>query len=90
MLYFNKRPSIEPGQFDYELKSREQYGSEQNKNELPGKRYFQYTNLDDLIMTFNKGRPILSSEEMERRRIGGTHAMKEQEELKKGTRLCVN
>ncbi|KAI8885999.1 kinase-like protein [Backusella circina FSU 941] len=91
VLYFNKRPSIIPEQFDYELKSREQYGAEQNKNELPGKKYFQHTNLEDLILTFNKGRPILSSEEMEKRRVGGTYVLKEQEELKKETqdRLCL-
>ncbi|KAG0168819.1 dual specificity protein kinase yak1 [Apophysomyces sp. BC1034] len=39
----------------YKMKSREQYGQEQGKTELPGKRYFVQTELSDLILKYNPG-----------------------------------
>ncbi|KAI8149476.1 kinase-like domain-containing protein [Fennellomyces sp. T-0311] len=37
----------------YKMKSREQYGKEQRKNELPGKRYLAQTELPALILEYN-------------------------------------
>ncbi|KAI7906250.1 kinase-like domain-containing protein [Cokeromyces recurvatus] len=70
-IYFTKRKLGH--EFEYELKSREQYSLENNKNELPRKQYFPYTNLKDLILQFNgRGatatkRPMLSPDEYQAR-----------------------
>ena len=65
-LFFNKKPVNEHG-FEYELKSREQYSQENNKNELPRKKYFPQTTLKDIVLMLNQGKPILSKEEERRR-----------------------
>ncbi|CEP13096.1 hypothetical protein [Parasitella parasitica] len=89
--FFNK---IQVGQdnFEYQLKSREQYGQENNKNELPSKKYFSHTTLEDLIMKFNNGKPSLSKDE-ERRRAsaGSTYYLKEDEDGQKElqARRCI-
>ncbi|KAI8636801.1 kinase-like domain-containing protein [Parasitella parasitica] len=89
--FFNK---IQVGQdnFEYQLKSREQYGQENNKNELPSKKYFAHTALEDLIMKFNNGKPSLSKDE-ERRRAsaGSTYYLKEDEDGQKEmqARRCI-
>ncbi|KAI9482659.1 MAG: kinase-like domain-containing protein [Benjaminiella poitrasii] len=50
-IYFIKRKS--GYEIDYELKSREQYSLENNKNELPRKQYFPQIVLKDIILQFN-------------------------------------
>jgi dual specificity protein kinase YAK1 len=71
--------------FEYELKSREQYSQENNKNELPRKKYFPQTTLKDIILQYNNGKPQLSKDEIERRKISGSvNYLREEEEREKG------
>lgn len=72
--------------FEYELKSRDQYSQENNKNELPRKKYFPQTKLRDIILMYNNGKPQLSKEETERRRngVGSVNYLREEEERQKG------
>ncbi|KAI8371841.1 kinase-like domain-containing protein [Blakeslea trispora] len=92
-LFFNKK-MVNEHNFEYELKSREQYSQENNKNELQRKKYFPQTTLKDIVLMFNQGKPILSKEE-ERRRAAlyadnQAYGMKQESERKKEleTRLC--
>ncbi|KAG1374405.1 hypothetical protein G6F60_009529 [Rhizopus arrhizus] len=90
-VFFNKKMTGQDT-FEYELKSREQYSQEKNKNELPRKKYFPQTVLKDIILEFNSGKPILSKEEQERRKAyGSSFYSREEEEQKKEyeTRLCL-
>lgn len=83
-VFFNKKMTGQDT-FEYELKSREQYSQEKNKNELPRKKYFPQTVLKDIILEFNSGKPILSKEEQERRKAyGSSFYSREEEEQKKG------
>lgn len=78
--------------FEYELKSREQYGQENNKNELPRKKYFPQTTLKDIILQYNNGKPQLSKEEIERRKMSGSvNYIREEEEREREmqARLCI-
>ena len=50
---FYNRETLPDGKFSYKMKSREQYGKEQGKNELPAKRYFPQTNLSALILEYS-------------------------------------
>ncbi|KAF1801473.1 kinase-like domain-containing protein [Mucor lusitanicus] len=89
--FFNKK-QIGPDNYEYELKSREQYSQENNKNELPRKKYFPQTKLKDIIMMFNNGKPSLSREEERRRAAAGSsYYLKEDEERQKEieARLCI-
>ncbi|KAI8889510.1 kinase-like protein [Backusella circina FSU 941] len=91
--YFNKT-EVGSDSYEYEFKDRDQYSEENNKNELPGKRYFQYNNLTDLILCYNKGKPSLTKAETERRRQKGTLAhLKEEDERKRKKeleeRVCI-
>lgn len=89
--FFNKK-QIGPDDYEYELKSREQYSQENNKNELPRKKYFPQTKLKDIIMMFNNGKPSLSKEEERRRAAAGSsYYLKEDEERQKEieARLCI-
>ncbi|KAK4514116.1 uncharacterized protein ATC70_006124 [Mucor velutinosus] len=89
--FFNKK-QIGPDNYEYELKSREQYSQENNKNELPRKKYFPQTKLKDIIMMFNNGKPSLSREEERRRAASGSsYYLNEDEERQKEieARLCI-
>ncbi|GAN10223.1 kinase-like protein [Mucor ambiguus] len=89
--FFNKK-QIGPDNYEYELKSREQYSQENNKNELPRKKYFPQTKLKDIIMMFNNGKPSLSREEERRRTAAGSsYYLNEDEERQKEVeaRLCI-
>lgn len=78
-----------PDTFEYELKSREQYSQENNKNELPRKKYFPQTLLKDIIMEFNNGKPVLTKDEQEKRKAYGSfYSSREEEEQKKGMYFC--
>lgn len=71
--------------FEYILKSREQYSHENNKNELPRKKYFPQTALKDIVLMYNNGKPQLSKEETEKRRSAGSvNYLREEEERQKG------
>lgn len=82
--FFNKTQT-NGDNFEYALKPREQYSQENNKNELPRKKYFAFTNLDDIIIRHNHGKPSLSKEEEKRRTAPGSlNAMTEQQAKQKG------
>ncbi|KAI9256615.1 kinase-like domain-containing protein [Phascolomyces articulosus] len=49
---FYNRETLPSGKHIYKMKSREQYGREQRKNELPGKRYLPQTELPALILEY--------------------------------------
>ncbi|KAI8379833.1 kinase-like domain-containing protein [Choanephora cucurbitarum] len=93
-LFFNKKP-VNDHNFEYELKSREQYSQENNKNELPRKKYFPQTKLKDIVLMFNQGRPILPKDEEKKRAAlyadNQTHYAKYEDELKQEleARLCL-
>ncbi|KAF7724944.1 dual specificity protein kinase yak1 [Apophysomyces ossiformis] len=61
----------------YKLKSREQYGQEQGKTELPGKRYFAYTELSELILKYNPGTKtkVPKDEQEQQRDMQTRHAL---------------
>jgi hypothetical protein len=80
--YFSRK-EIGTDSYEYEFKDRDQYSEENNKNELPGKRYFPYTNLTDLILCYNKGKPSLTKAETEQRRQKGTLALLKEEDERK-------
>lgn len=81
-VFFNKHPTgIDT--FEYTLKSREQYSQENNKNELPRKKYFPYTKLDDIILRYNNGKPSISKEE-EKTRAGSLYSLNEEYDKSKG------
>ncbi|GAA5813166.1 hypothetical protein MFLAVUS_006640 [Mucor flavus] len=83
--FFNKK-STGFDSFDYELKSRDQYSHENNKNELPRKKYFPQTTLKDIILMYNQGKPQLSKEETEKRRLSGAaNYMRDEEEKQRET-----
>ncbi|RCH99151.1 dual specificity protein kinase yak1 [Rhizopus azygosporus] len=89
--FFNKKMTG-PDTFEYELKGREQYSQENNKNELPRKKYFPQTLLKDIIMEFNNGKPVLTKDEQEKRKAYGSfYSSREEEEQKKEyeARLCL-
>ncbi|KAI7892183.1 kinase-like domain-containing protein [Mucor mucedo] len=89
--FFNKN-STGFDSFEYELKSREQYSHENSKNELPRKKYFPQTQLKDIILMYNNGKPQLSKEETEKRRSSGSvNYLREEEERQKEmeARLCI-
>lgn len=71
--------------FEYELKTREQYNQETSKNEMPRKKYFEHTKLDDIILKYNRGKPSLSREE-ERNRAApdSLHFLNENDAMQKG------
>lgn len=78
-----------PDTFEYELKGREQYSQENDKNELPRKKYFPQTLLKDIIMEFNNGKPVLTKDEQEKRKAYGSfYLSREEEEQKKGIYLA--
>jgi hypothetical protein len=81
-IYFNKKQTG-PETFEYELKSREQYSQENNKNELPRKKYFPQTTLKDIILMFNNGKPKYSTEE-EIRRASGAYYLSKEEDRQRG------
>ncbi|OBZ88315.1 Serine/threonine-protein kinase ppk15 [Choanephora cucurbitarum] len=93
-LFFNKKP-VNEHNFEYELKSREQYSQENNKNELPRKKYFPQTKLKDIVLMFNQGRPILPKDEEKKRAAlyadNQTYYAKHEDELKQEleARLCL-
>lgn len=88
--FFNKTDTKGFDNFEYELKSREQYSHENSKNELPRKKYFPQTTLKDIILMYNNGKPQLSKEENEKRRASGSVSyLGEEVERKKGIRKNV-
>ncbi|KAI8973739.1 kinase-like domain-containing protein [Mycotypha africana] len=90
-VYFN-RIQVGPDSYEYELKSREQYSQENNKNELPRKKYFPQTKLRDIILDFNNGKPRLTKEEERRRRSSGSHYYPREEHDRQKElegRLCI-
>lgn len=83
--YFNRK-QVGEDDYEYELKSREQYNQETSKNELPRKKYFEHTKLDDIVLKYNRGKPSLSREEERSRAAPGSlHFMTEKESRQKGT-----
>ncbi|KAI8061847.1 kinase-like domain-containing protein [Gilbertella persicaria] len=90
-VFFNKK-QVGDNNFEYELKSCEQYSQENSKNELPRKKYFPQTTLKDIILMFNNGNPVLSKEE-ERKRGVNTANGEQHELIKKAlemeARLCI-
>ncbi|KAI9366533.1 kinase-like domain-containing protein [Pilaira anomala] len=91
LKFFNHK-KVTSDTFEYELKSREQYSHETNKNELPRKKYFPQTVLKDIILMYNNGKPQLSKEESEKRRLSGsTNPSRDEEERQREmkARLCI-
>ncbi|RCH89317.1 dual specificity protein kinase yak1 [Rhizopus stolonifer] len=101
-VFFNKK-QVGDNNFEYELKSCEQYSQENSKNELPRKKYFPQTTLKDIILMFNNGNPVLSKEEERKRGVNTAngeqvHLLREQNERQQGkyalalemeARLCI-
>lgn len=84
LKFFNHK-KVTSDTFEYEFKSREQYSHETNKNELPRKKYFPQTVLKDIILMYNNGKPQLSKEEAEKRRLSGsTNPSRDEEERQRG------
>ncbi|KAI8381463.1 kinase-like domain-containing protein [Radiomyces spectabilis] len=67
-LEFFNREDHGNGKYVYKMKSREQYGQEQQKTELPGKKYFEQTELPDLILKYNSSRAQSWKNEKDRQR----------------------
>jgi hypothetical protein len=76
--------------YEYELKSREQYSQENNKNELPRKKYFPQTTLKDVVLMFNNGKPSFSKEEERRRSSGGYYLSKEEDRQRGNEHHCLD
>lgn len=63
--FFEKRQD-EYGRKSYHLKSMEQYSRERNAKEQPSKKYFQASNLPEIIKTYPLPRKNMKPSEVER------------------------
>ncbi|RCH86407.1 dual specificity protein kinase yak1 [Rhizopus stolonifer] len=90
-VYFNKKMTGQDT-FEYEMKSRDQYCREENRNEMSGRIYHSKKQLKQVIMDHNHGKPIVSKEEQYKRKTyGPLHPSQEEQEQKKeyDMRLCL-
>ena len=67
--FFNKIKTG-PNTYEYEFKSSEQYNIGSKNNVLPSKRRFKHMKLDELILSFNDGKAVLTNTEQLRRKNG--------------------
>lgn len=66
--FFNRLQQPD-GRYTYRIKSREQYGKQRGKTEMPGKQFFPQTELPDIILKYNSDpRAAASMDDKERER----------------------
>ncbi|KAG0167665.1 dual specificity protein kinase yak1 [Apophysomyces sp. BC1034] len=65
----------EHGKPEYKLKSREQFGQEQQRPEPRGKKYFAHTTLDDIILHYANGSTAARNEQETQRDLQTRHAL---------------